>query len=230
MKQDESPFGAKHAANYDKQWAKLAPLRDALHLLIGAAFCDLPSNARVLCVGAGTGTEILYLAERFPQWHFAAVEPSAPMLDVFRERAEAHGIASRCVFHEGYIDSLPSSEPFHAATALLVSQFVLDPEARVDFFRAIAARLGPGGYLASADLSADLRSADYPRLLEIWVRVMQGAEVSAVMIERIRNAYGREVAVAPEEDVSAIIRSAGFHRPIRFFQAGLIHAWFAKRT
>ena len=53
----------QQAATYDQQWARLAPLRDALNLLIGAVFSDLPDNARILCVGAGTGAEILYLAQ-----------------------------------------------------------------------------------------------------------------------------------------------------------------------
>jgi tRNA (cmo5U34)-methyltransferase len=91
----------------------------------------------------GTGAEIVYLAQRFPQWRFTAVEPSAPMLEVCRLRAEEHGIASRCVFHEGYLDSLPPSEAFDAATSLLVSQFILEREARSDFFRTIAERLRP---------------------------------------------------------------------------------------
>src|SRR5581483_11546369 len=107
-------FNQNVADKYDQQAARLAPLREALHLLMGAIFSDLPIEARVLCVGAGTGLELLYLAERFPQWHFTAVEPSAPMLEVCRRRAAESGIASRCVFHEGYLDSLPSSEAFDA--------------------------------------------------------------------------------------------------------------------
>ena len=95
----------------------------------------------MLCVGAGTGAELSYLAERFPGWRFTAVEPSAPMLEVCRRRAEAQGIEGRCIFHEGYLESLPPSEPFDAATSLLVSQFILDPEERSGFFRAIAGRL-----------------------------------------------------------------------------------------
>lgn len=90
----------------------------------------------------GTGSELIYLAQRFPQWHFTAVEPSAPMLDVCRRRVEACGIASRCVFHEGYLDSLPGSGAFDAATSLLVSHFILERGARSNFFRAIAKHSG----------------------------------------------------------------------------------------
>lgn len=87
-------FGEAHAAAYDQRFAKLAPMRDALHLLIGAVLADLPADARILSVGAGTGHELIYLARKFPQWRFAVVEPSAPMLEICRQE-------SRGVWHHG---------------------------------------------------------------------------------------------------------------------------------
>ena len=232
MPRPEPPaaFGPEHAAAYDQRYAKLAPLRDVLHLLTSAVLADLPAEARILCVGAGTGAELIYLAEKFPQWRFAVVEPSAPMLEVCRRKAEAGGITSRCGFHEGYLDSLPPSEAFDAATALLVLQFILAPEARGGFFRNIAARLRPGSYLVSADLASDLTSANYQSLLAVWLRLMRETGSSPEQLEKLRDAYGRDVAVLPIEQISAIIASAGFERPVLFLQTCLIHAWFARST
>jgi len=103
-------------------------MRDALYLLIRVILSELPQCTHS-CVGAGTGSELIYLAQNFPQWQFTAVEPAAPMLDVCRQRTEECGIASRCTFHEGYLDSLPTSDSFNAATCLLVS-FSLHDAAR----------------------------------------------------------------------------------------------------
>lgn len=205
-------------------------MRDALHLLISAVLADLPANARILCVGAGTGQELIYLARKFPHWHFTAVEPSAPMLDVCRHKADECGITPRCTFHQGYLDTLPASPPFDAATSLLVSQFILAPDARTDFFRAIADRLQPHAYLISADLASDTSSPSYQNLLDVWIRLMRETGSPPEQLEKMRTTYGRDVAVSPVEQISALIATAGFETPVLFLQTGLIHAWYAKRT
>lgn len=222
-------FDQKCASGYDQNWSKIAPLRDALHLLIGAVLSELRADARILCVGVGTGPELIDLAGRFPGWRFVAVEPSAPMLEVCRRKAEDCGIAARCEFHQGYLESLPPGEAFDAATSLLVSQFILDREARTGFFRGIADRLRPGGYLVNADLSSDADPAAYQSLLDVWFRVMRAGELTPEAIARMRAAYSRDVAVLPPEEVGGIISDGGFEAPIPFLQTGLIRAWYARR-
>lgn len=219
----------QQSATYDQQWTKLAAFREALLILVGSIFAKLPHDARVLCVGAGTGAEMQSLAERFPGWTFTAVEPSSGMLDACRRRAEAHGFAHRCTFHEGYMDSLPAGEPFDAATSFLVSQFILDPGERSGYFHAIAQRLRPGGLLASSDLASDLASPAQQGLLEAWFHTMAASDVPPEALQRMRAAYESDVAVLPPARVASILRDGGFDDPVQFFQAGLIHGWYASR-
>lgn len=215
----------QQAAHYDAQWAKTAAINQCLYFLVDSMFAGLPASARILCVGAGTGAELAHFARKHPGWHFTAVEPSGPMLDVCRQRASDEGFAARCTFHEGYLDTLPHSAPHDAATCFLVSQFILDPQARSDFFRGIARRLVPGGILASSDLASDTTSAEYDTLLRAWMRVMAAAEVSQEQMDRMRKAYANDVAVLPASTIASIIAAGGFAPPAQFFQAGLIHAW-----
>ena len=224
----QATFNQQAASAYDSQWARLAPFRDGLHLLVAAVLAELPVDARILCVGAGTGAEILSLAEKFPNWRFTAVEPSAPMLDVFRRKAQEHGIASRCTFHEGYLDSLPHSEPFDAATSLLVSHFILQRDERTGFFRGIRQRLRPNGILINSDLTSDTDAPHYGALLEVWMRTMAGADLSQEKQEQMRAAYRRDVAILAPEIVAGMMASGGFDTPVQFYQCGLIHGWFAR--
>lgn len=233
MQQEEiTALFDKQAASYDQQWSSMAPINGALHLLTRAVLSALPAKAKILCVGSGTGAEILYLAQQFPEWHFTAVEPSTAMLDVFRSRAEEQGISSRCVFHAGYLDSLPSNDSFDAATAFLVSHFIQERHIRSAFFQSIAERLSPTGVLVSSDLAGDLAAPDCQNLLDVWFRVMSGSGSlpSPEAITRMREAYRRDVAILPPGDVRDIITRAGFESPVLFFQAGMIHAWYTKRS
>jgi tRNA (cmo5U34)-methyltransferase len=230
MKADELKAAFdQQAAGYDQQWARLAPIRESLHFLLEAVFAQLPENARILTVGVGTGAELGHLAKRFARARFVAVEPSGAMLDLCRERARQEGFFSRCEFHEGYVETLPGGEPCHAATSLLVSQFILDKQVRVDFFRAIAARMIPGGILATSDLASEVGTAQHEALVGVWMNMMAGAGIAPEALTKMREAWNRDVAMLPPAETAAIIEAGGFDVPTQFHQAGLIHAWFARR-
>ena len=220
----------QQAAGYDRQWSKTAAIRDCLYFLLDPMLAGLAPDARILCVGAGTGQEIAHLARGFPGWSFTVVEPSAAMLDACRQRAQTGGFAARCRFHHGFLDSLPAGEPHDGATCFLVSQFIVDRGERVRFFAGIASRLRSGGLLASTDLASDIASPAYETLLPAWLRMMASADVSPEAIERFRTAYSTDVAVLPPSQVEAIITDGGFATPARFFQAGLIHGWVSRRA
>jgi tRNA (cmo5U34)-methyltransferase len=218
-------FGRAHAPFYDDRAAKFTSVRDPLNFLVRLFLADLPSESRILCVGAGTGAELLDLATAFPGWRFTAVEPSPAMLEICYRKIDEAGIASRCHFHEGYLNSLPRTEPFNAATSILVSQFLTDPNQRGDFFHQIAKRLRPGGHLINADLASSLNSSAFDNLFEIWLRA-HGHTPQAERPSQI--GWGKDVAVSRPEEIESIIAGAGFERPILFYQALFIYAWHAR--
>ena len=228
--EDSVVFDEDRASSYDDRAAKLAPLRDTLHLLTQLVLSDLSADAHILCVGVGTGLELIYLAQKFPQWQFTAVDPAEAMLDTCRQKAEALGIASRCTWHNGYLDSLPSSEPFDAATCFLVSHFFMQPEARQQFFSQIASRLRSQGYLVSADLASDTTTPDYRSLCDVWTQMLQYAGYPQKDVEEFLSSHGKQCAVLPPDEVASIILSSGFESPVLFLQTLFIHAWYTKKV
>lgn len=134
---------------------------------------------------------------------------------------------NRCFFHEGYLDSLPGSKKYDAATCFLVSQFILEEPVRVGFFREIADRLTTDGVLVSADLASGADPATYPALMLAWMNMMAGADISVEKQNKMKAAYAKDVAILPPQQIASLIQAAGFDMPVQFYQAGLIHAWFA---
>ncbi len=173
---------------------------------------------------------MIALAHAFPQYQFTAVEPASAMLDICRQKAVESGIASRCTFHEGYLETLPDADPFDAATCLLVSQFIQQAEERSHFFRKIAQRLRPGGILINSDLVLGMSPPVHESLFEVWLRMLGGSGWSEEDIEKMRAAWRLHLAALTPPEIEAIIAAGGFNTPVLFFQTLFIHAWFSKRS
>lgn len=206
----------------------MAPFRDSLHLQTRLILRDLPANARILCVGVGTGAELVALARQNPGWHFLASDPSEPMLEVCRQRATQEGIADRCEFRAAYVEALPAGARFDAATALLVSHFLPERNQRVAFFREILSRLHPNGILVSADLSIG-PLGQHENLLGVWQQMMRLTGATEEQIKATLVSYTREVSLLTLPEMEALLIEAGFHAPVHFAQTLLIHAWYSRR-
>lgn len=222
-------FDSQQASSYDTRWAPISPLRDSLHLQIALILRHLPDNARILCVGVGTGAEIIALARQFPGWRFLASDPSEPMLDICRQRLAAEGIADRCEFHKAYVHELPVGARFDAATSILVSHFITERDQRIAFFREIAARLRPGGLLITADLGRS-PTEQHESLYRVWQQMMRHAGASEEQIGAMLDSYTRSVSILTVPEVEVLLTEAGFVQPVHFSQSLLIHAWYAQRA
>lgn len=221
-------FNQEMADAYDHRNRALVPISNCLHFLTGLVLAECPSEARVLCVGVGTGAEILSLAQARPGWFFVGVDPSAEMLNVGRDRLKQAGVLERCELIQGYAEDAPPG-PFDAAVSLLVAHFIRR-EQRPAFYSAIHDRLKRGGRFVSAEISADLEDAAFPDMLKDWkqVQTLMGAtpESSARLESMLRDALG----VLPAAETEALWRAAGFATPVSFFQAFMIRGWHAMKA
>ena len=222
-------FDAERALSYDDSFAELSAIRNALHLIPRVEFRSLPPDARILVAGAGTGAEVRTLAAHYPDFRFALVDPSGPMLDVARAHADQEGFVDRCSFYTGYVEDVADTG-FDGATSLLVSHFLTDTGARTTYFRSIAERMKAGAPLFIADLCTGRDSADFNQLIDIWLHLLALTGMTEEGAATYRSAFGRDFAVHGPAEVMAMIELAGFARPVQCLQAGLIRGWMtAKR-
>ncbi|GGD14105.1 class I SAM-dependent methyltransferase [Aquisalinus flavus] len=230
MERDEivDIFDGERAASYDAQLANVEAMHEALILGIRVVLAQLPDDARILCVGAGTGTEIVALARHFPGWHFTALDPAGAMLDVCRDKIAKAGLSARCQFHHGFLETLPQTAPYHAATCLLVSHFFVDRPARRDFLSGIRDRLGPGGVLVTSDLSADASAPGYDPLMDAWIRFMQLSGKGPDR-ETYQQNIGKAVGLLPARDIEDLLIEAGMEMPFEFFRMLMIAGFISCR-
>jgi tRNA (cmo5U34)-methyltransferase len=109
-----------------------------------------------------------------------------------------------------------------------VSCYVNDKESRIDFFKNIPAKLKQGGMLINAHLSDDITSFDYKQLLTIWAQMMADGEVQAQTVENIRQTHKNGISFLPPQEVAGIIQSAGFNKPVQFYQMAFIQDWVSR--
>ncbi len=221
-------FSGEAALAYDEKNMKLSRISDCLHFLVGLILNNLPRHARILCVGVGTGAEILSLAKSFPEWKFVALDPSQAMLDVCQDRLRSAGIASRCEFVHGYVQDLPAQEGFDAVLSILVAHFV-ERGSRQSFFQSMADRLRIGGYLINSEISFDLDSEEFPEMLRGWKEIQTLMGATEESLEKLPMILRNVLTVLSPAETENFLRMVGINSPVRFFQALMICGWFGKK-
>ncbi len=210
-------------ASYAERASRSVPGLDVLHGIVEQILAEsVPNDGRVLVVGAGGGLELTHLAERHDGWTFDGVDPSAPMLDLARERMGP--LASRAVLHEGYVTDAPEG-PFAAATCLLTLHF-LPREERLRTLREIRRRLQPGAPLVTFHHSVpdgNSRAA----WLERYARFAAGPDADPTQVaERAATLSMQLPILAPDED-EALLREAGFEDVGTYYTALTLRGWLA---
>jgi ubiquinone/menaquinone biosynthesis C-methylase UbiE len=132
-------------------------LHELHHELIGWVAAQVPAHARIIDVGAGSGTATLALAEQLPDAETIALDVDAEMLDRIQHKARAAGLADRVRTIQADLDQpwpvLDAADLVWAAKSL---HHMADPAAAV---ARIFTVLRPGGLLAVTELES------FPRFL-----------------------------------------------------------------
>ncbi len=214
---------------YDEKNRQLAPIADNMHFLIRLILKNAPVRARALCVGVGTGAEILSLSKAFPEWTFVGVDPSIGMLNVCRERLETAGVLNRCELIQGYVHDVPPGESFDVALSVLVAHFV-KREDRLSFYQAMSSRLLPNGVLINTEISYDLNSPEFPLMLKNWeaVQLLMGAAPES--LANLSQVLREMLSVISPTETEKLLKQSGIQLPVRFFQAFMISGWYGTKN
>ncbi len=222
-------FNNELSLQYDACNGRLGEIIDNMHMLISLLLNNLPEQAKILCVGVGTGTEIIRLARFHPQWHFTGIDPSPDMLAVCSEKLTAAGLTDRCQLNLGYLSNLPVTADYDAVLCLLVTHFIQHPQ-RDGIYTQMYRQLKTGGRVITAEIAGDIHSPLFNEHLEVW-RVMHETvsqkpqEATAIMAM-----LTQRLLLLPPEQTETLIEQAGFSPAQRFFQSLLIHGWTARKV
>ena len=222
---------ADRARSYDADVRAAVPGYEVLHETVAAILTnELGNEASVLVVGAGTGEEVMRLAQGNPGWRFTAEDPAGAMLVVAREKLAAAGVADRVELFEGLVQDLPRTERYDAATLILVHHFLPDDGAKLDMLQAIAARLNPGAPLVISSMHGDLAARATERLYQAWRQrqIANGMATSdaAAMFQGLPEV----VRFVPESRIVELLRQASFGDVEPIFKAFVIGGWLARRS
>jgi tRNA (cmo5U34)-methyltransferase len=225
-------FDAQRAGEYAVQSRIALAGYDACHELAAcllAAELGAGRSARILVAGAGgTGQEILSAAKLEPGWHFTAVDPSQPMLELALANVEQADLAARTTPVLGSIQDLSSEPAFDAATLIGVLHHLPGEEAKLVILTALAARLKPGAPLILAGNRHAYASR--PLFLRAWGERwrMHGATAPEIEAKLGKIVQGADPPVT-DEHVAALLAQAGLEAPVLFFSSLFWGGWFTRR-
>jgi tRNA (cmo5U34)-methyltransferase len=193
----------------------------SLHRMVRLLLAEhVPSDARILVLGAGGGMEIDALASDQLEWRFDGVDPSREMLALAEQTVRPH--RERVTLHEGYIDRAPQG-PFDGATSLLTFHFI-PREQRLGTLRAIRQRLKAGAPFIVMHIS--IASTEPERSL--WLsRHLAFAGTPASSAEQARQAMRSKLSIMSPEEDEALLRAAGFDRVALFYVGFSFRGWVA---
>jgi tRNA (cmo5U34)-methyltransferase len=225
-------FDSTRAGEYAVQSRIALAGYDACHELAACLLAaDLGSGreAHILIAGAGgTAQEIICAARIEPLWHFTAVDPSAPMLELAMANVGEAGLAAHATPVLGQVDDLPVEAIYDAATLIGVLHHLPGEEAKLAILAAIAKRLRPGApFILAGNRHA---YASRPLFLAAWGQRwrMHGASLEEIDAKLAKILQGADPP-ASDEKVAELLAATGFEPPVQFFSSLFWGGWITQR-
>ncbi|MBJ9984869.1 class I SAM-dependent methyltransferase [Acinetobacter sp. S40] len=199
---------------YDQHIRKLIPGYEVVHQQIRALLTTyLPKRANILVVGCGTGYELRYLLQAFPEWSFTATDLSATMLDKAKASVKDVDTQYRVRFILGDVPTLDDMNHFDAALSILVTHFV-PFSTKLVFLDAIRKRIKAGGLFLTFDLTAMQTEQEQEALKNICESNGLTEVQTSAMLKRLSDDF----YALSDNQTFDLLEKAGFSPVRRFTQ------------
>ncbi|MEB3259642.1 MAG: class I SAM-dependent methyltransferase [Cyanobacteriota bacterium] len=189
--------------------------------LLAASPLASPPGAEVLVAGCGSGAELVEARQLRPDWRLTAVDPSATMLSLARERvakAEKDGCREgpAIAWMEGTVEGLAMDPAFDGALAVLVLQSLRDDGGKLRFLTSLARWLRPGAQVVLVDRMQPERTG-LERQLIAARRLFQG-DPEATSDEKRPEGLGPVHPISLTR-LAGLLEATGFSDPVPVFRA-----------
>jgi tRNA (cmo5U34)-methyltransferase len=223
-------FDDKHANAYESKIRRIVPGYEVMHdLSLNLLLSHLPSHAKILISGAGTGQEVLSYSLVNPTWQITGVDPTEKMLSVAIERVNEKGLNDNIDLKQGRVKDLPPVTCFDAATSILVMQFIPDDGSKKEYLTEISTRLKSGAKFIIIDLVGDRTTHEFNMFLSTWEarQLLMGEDKKEVKkdFEHVK----RDLQFITEARMNDLLQETEFREIHKFFQSYLFSGWVAEK-
>lgn len=219
------------AANEYNNLVEMAmPGYSAMHTMVKAILkCRLPENAHLLIVGAGGGTEILRLSQGNPQWKILGVDPSSNMLAIAQQKIEQNSLSQQVSLFNGYVQDLPLTPLFDAATSILVMHFLPDDGSKLTFLQNIAQRLNSSATLFVVDVFGNKDTPEMEERISFVAAYRQEMGMPYEKHLEMMKPFNNGVHPVSEAREEELLQQAGFGNIMRFYTGLWVSGWIATK-
>ena len=222
-------FSEHYSSVYDEKIRKVIPGYQVIHELVRYLLEDnLPSTAKVLIAGAGTGQEILAYSKSNPEWLLVGFDPAEPMLSVAKQMVKNSNLEKRVKLIQGFIHDVDESG-FDAATTILVMQFLPDNGAKQQYLNEISSRLKSGAKLILVDLEGNKESVEYKLFISAWKAHQLSTRNDVQQVIEDFEHVDRDVQFVPQHRIEDLLNNAGFSNIQKFYKAYLFGGYIATK-
>jgi tRNA (cmo5U34)-methyltransferase len=180
----------------------------------------VPTDGRILIVGAGGGLDTLALSKAGPDWTFVGVDPAPAMLDLARAVVGPE-VNARLELIEGVAADAPPG-PFDAATLILVLGMIPDDGSKLSLLRDIHQRLKPGAPFILVDRCGERDGLGFERDVDRYIAYATASGVDPSTLTSARESQRANKGLVPPQRNEALLIEAGF-KTLEVFYVGM--AW-----